>query len=162
MILARKIEKSKDFLQIFGMWKHFLDSEFLWNSDKIWCRCSANRRENCKILTMFFENLWQLSDTIRDENLLNCWCRRGAKECKSDKSRQELPNEYLLAKFGYDTAENEPCKVCSIDDAAGRTMWRSPARDLRRLHGGDGRRGWSRRRRGRRPGRALLWATWGG
>ena len=23
--LARKIKKSKDFLQIFGMWKHFLD-----------------------------------------------------------------------------------------------------------------------------------------
>ena len=23
-------------------------------------------------------------------------------------------NEYLLAKFGFDTAENEPCKVCSL------------------------------------------------
>ena len=26
MILARKIQKSKDFLQIFGTWKHFLDT----------------------------------------------------------------------------------------------------------------------------------------
>ena len=24
------------------------------------------------------------------------------------RSRRELPNEYLLAKFGFDTAENEP------------------------------------------------------
>ena len=32
-----------------------------------------------------------------------------AKECKSDRSRQELSNEYLLslAKFGFDTAANE-------------------------------------------------------
>ena len=26
------------------------------------------------------------------------------------KSRRELSNECLLAKFGFDTAENEPCK----------------------------------------------------
>ena len=36
----------------------------------------------------------------------------GAKACKSCRSRQELSNEYLLAKFGFDTAENEPLKVC--------------------------------------------------
>ena len=35
----------------------------------------------------------------------------GAKACKSSRSRQELSNEYLLAKFGYDTAENEPLKA---------------------------------------------------
>ena len=28
------------------------------------------------------------------------------------RSRQKLSNAYLLAKFGFDTAENEPCKVC--------------------------------------------------
>ena len=27
------------------------------------------------------------------------------------RSRRELSNEYLLAKFGFDTAENEPCEV---------------------------------------------------
>ena len=37
----------------------------------------------------------------------------GAKACKSCRSRQELSNEYLLAKFGVDTEENEPYKVCS-------------------------------------------------
>ena len=25
---------------------------------------------------------------------------------------QEFSNEYFLAKFGFDTAENEPCQVC--------------------------------------------------
>ena len=28
------------------------------------------------------------------------------------RSRREPSNAYLLAKFGFDTAENEPCKVC--------------------------------------------------
>ena len=32
-------------------------------------------------------------------------------KCKSCRSRQELSNEYLLAKIGVDTAENEPLKV---------------------------------------------------
>ena len=30
------------------------------------------------------------------------------------RSRRELSNKHLLAKFGFDTAENEPCKVCRI------------------------------------------------
>ena len=33
---------------------------------------------------------------------------KGAKACKSCRSRQELSIEYLLAKFGFDTAEKEP------------------------------------------------------
>ena len=37
---------------------------------------------------------------------------KGAKACKSCRFRQKLSNEYLLAKFGFDTAENEPLKVC--------------------------------------------------
>ena len=39
---------------------------------------------------------------------------KGTKVCKSCRSCQELANEYLLAKFGVDTAENEPCKVCPL------------------------------------------------
>ena len=34
------------------------------------------------------------------------------------RSRRELSNAYLLPKFGLDTAENEPCKVCPIERAA--------------------------------------------
>ena len=30
------------------------------------------------------------------------------------RSRRELSNAYFLAKFRFDTAENEPCKVCRI------------------------------------------------
>ena len=35
----------------------------------------------------------------------------GAKACKSCRSRQELSNEYFLAKVGVDTAENEPLEA---------------------------------------------------
>ena len=34
----------------------------------------------------------------------------GAKACKSYRSRREVSNDYLLAKFGFETAENELCK----------------------------------------------------
>ena len=30
------------------------------------------------------------------------------------RSRRELSNAYFLAKFGFDTAENEPCKICPL------------------------------------------------
>ena len=36
----------------------------------------------------------------------------GGKACQSCRSRQELSKEYLLAKFGVDTAEDDPLKVC--------------------------------------------------
>ena len=49
-----------------------------------------------------------------DENFLKYWGLSGAKACKSCRSRQELSNEYFLAKFGVDTEENEPYKVCSF------------------------------------------------
>ena len=38
---------------------------------------------------------------------------KGAKMCKSCRSREELSNEYLLPKFSVDTAENGPLKVCN-------------------------------------------------
>ena len=38
----------------------------------------------------------------------------GAKACKSCRSRQELSNEYFLAKFGVDTEENKPYKDWQI------------------------------------------------
>ena len=73
------------------------------------------------------------------------------------RSRRELSNAYLLAKFRFDTAENEPCKVCRIPliqadgraaegggsqraprkRSAGAMAWRSAqsARKISRLHG---------------------------
>ena len=32
------------------------------------------------------------------------------------RSRRDLSNSYFLAKFRFDTAENEPAKVCPIED----------------------------------------------
>ena len=32
----------------------------------------------------------------------------------SDNVRVPVSKEYLLANFGFDTAENEPCKVCPL------------------------------------------------
>ena len=45
-----------------------------------------------------------------DELLMKYQSMSGAKACKSCRSRQELSNEYFLAKFGVDTEENEPLK----------------------------------------------------
>ena len=45
------------------------------------------------------------------KNLLKFWHLRGAKDCKSCRPRKMLKNEYLVAKIGFDTAENEPSKV---------------------------------------------------
>ena len=36
------------------------------------------------------------------------------------RSRRELSNAYFVAKFGLDTAENEPCQVCPIPRNAAR------------------------------------------
>ena len=39
------------------------------------------------------------------------WDYKGAKECKSDRSRREVSNEYLVVKLGSAKAENEPSIV---------------------------------------------------
>ena len=40
------------------------------------------------------------------------WDCRAVQRTALCRSRRELSNACLLAKFGFDTAENEPCKVC--------------------------------------------------
>ena len=39
------------------------------------------------------------------------WDSKGAKVCKSCRSRKMLKNAYLVAKIGFDTEENERSKV---------------------------------------------------
>ena len=51
-------------------------------------------KQNHKLLT----NKIEIRDSMRTVQR-SALCR----------SRRELSNEYLLAKFGIDTAENEPC-----------------------------------------------------
>ena len=58
----------------------------------------------------FFANVCKNCKTF-DEDLLKFCEWSGAKEYQSDRSRQELSNEYLIAKIGVETAENEPLKV---------------------------------------------------
>ena len=48
----------------------------------------------------------------------------------SCRSRRELSNAYFVAKFGFDTAENEPCKVQAAElQAAARPRRRAPTSD---------------------------------
>ena len=43
--------------------------------------------------------------------VFSTWDSKGAKVCRSCRSRKMLQNEYLVAKIGFDTAENRPFKV---------------------------------------------------
>ena len=52
----------------------------------------------------------------KDFNITMKWSARTT----APRSRREFSNEYLLAKFGFDTAENEPYKVCPL------SAYRSP------------------------------------
>ena len=105
MHFARKFKK-------FKIFQHF--RTYLRNFDKI----SSNSEQNSIVFSKMRK--WHCCTILPknakkfDENFLKYWSLSGAKACKSCRSRQELSNEYLLAKFGVDTAENEPCKVCSF------------------------------------------------
>ena len=51
-----------------------------------------------------------------------CVCRvateccqiKGATEWQSDRSRQEFSNDCMIAKFRFDTTENEPSEICEF------------------------------------------------
>ena len=47
------------------------------------------------------------------------WHFRAVQRSVLCRSRRELSNAYFLAKFGFDTAENEPCQVCPIRGVTG-------------------------------------------
>ena len=82
------------------------------NSDKFSSKAEQNHRKEFKktsVCTILPKNAKKF-----DENFLKYWGLSGAKACTSCRSRQELSNEYFLAKFGVDTEENEPYKVWSF------------------------------------------------
>ena len=59
-----------------------------------------------------FSNILQQSENFaKDCRKSKKWVWSGAKVCHSSRSRKMLQNEYLVAKIGFDTAENEPSKV---------------------------------------------------
>ena len=73
---------------------------------------NSTKNEKSEIHYSFAKTCWRfLAEILRYER---CKSMSKTHKCKSCRSRQELSNEYLLAKIGVDTAENEPLKVCLI------------------------------------------------
>ena len=91
-IFARKFKNHRNF-------QHFL--KYRRNSDKFHQHFHQNlskiTEKNSKI-TKFCKIMPKDAKKF-DEEFLKYWCLSGAKACKSCRSRQELSNEYLLAKF---------------------------------------------------------------
>ena len=74
------------------------------------CRCF-------KLILHFFK-FWKCVAEISRKSwfwkpmfLLKCWVWNGAEVYKSCRAWKMLPNAYFLAKFRFDTAENEPAKI---------------------------------------------------
>ena len=85
----------------------------LWNSEKF---SSKFRSKIAVVMSKLRKFEWiEFSFTKVYQNYDDFWVKflylSGAKVCTSCRSRRELPNEYLVAKIGVDTAENEPVKV---------------------------------------------------
>ena len=122
----RKMHFSK-ILQIFGglvlgciktkfcnkicVWQHFSSSTRFAS----FCTAAISNfsqkigLKNCEFrkISENFRKFWQI--------LLGFWkkCDFGAVQRSAlCRSRRELSNSFFLAKFGLDTAENEPCQVC--------------------------------------------------
>ena len=66
----------------------------------------------CWILQNFWQNFGKM--------LTKKWDYRAVQRSALCRSRRELSNAYFIAKFGLDTAENEPCQVCPL------SAYRSP------------------------------------
>ena len=108
MILAPKIKKANSF------WIFSVFGRNMWNSDKISSKSEQKSMKEWKKNEFFQKNAKKIEKNAKtfDEKILKYWGLSGAKACKSCRSRQELSNEYLLAKIRFDTAENESLKVC--------------------------------------------------
>ena len=95
-----------DFCKIIRVLHHFSKSTRLsscnfWNLAKICKFCDI-----CKI----FAEISQKLLIFQTDFLRKFWDCSGAKGCKSCRAWKMLSNAYFLAKFRFDTAENEPAK----------------------------------------------------
>ena len=61
------------------------------------------------------------------------WVCRAVQRSALCRSRRELSNAYFLAKFGFDTAENEPCEVCPIERSPRRRAGAAAQRGIEAL-----------------------------
>ena len=95
-----------NFQEILKFFSNFLkfrrnSANFSAKKHAIWTCSEQNLAKSGKIAEIL-QNLRKSS---------RIWVRSGAKVCQSCRSRKMLKNDYLLAKIGFDTAENEPSKV---------------------------------------------------
>ena len=74
----------------------------------------------CKIRNIKYKIIIHSRNNV-DDFWLKFWDWRTVQRSALCRFRRELSNEYLLAKFGFDTAENEVCKVCPL--SAYRSPW---------------------------------------
>ena len=100
-------------------------SPILWNLAKLASLlskplkfCEIQRKKSAKFWRKFTKSAVSIKNQQTMCRNLQKWCKSSEKTQKSGivqkkkcRSRQELSNEYLLAKIGVDTAENEPLKV---------------------------------------------------
>ena len=56
------------------------------------------------------------------------WDCRAVQRSALCRSRRELSNAYFLAKFGFDTAENEPCQVYPTEECSSQRVLEKPRR----------------------------------
>ena len=118
--LFSQIRLKKRHTSLFSGTCREIRTKFHQNSQKT-CKI---RHKKWKIGNSFIHSRKNVNDF-----LLKFWDLSGAKVCKSCRSRQELSNEYLLAKIGVDTAENEPLKVWrKIQFIIHSPPWCSPSR----------------------------------
>ena len=62
-----------------------------------------------KIKETMFENCWQKKSAVHP--VFRSWIPQAVQKRVLCRSRRDVFNEYLVAKIGFDTEENEPCKV---------------------------------------------------
>ena len=69
------------------------------------------------------QNSANLATFLNKSNFVICWQNysnlkksgfRAVQKSALCRSLRELSNAYLVTKFGFDTAENEPCNACPI------------------------------------------------
>ena len=68
-----------------------------------------------RILQNFAEFSENFGNVLQKIEIAELWIPKAVQRSALRRSRRELSNAYLLAKFGVDTAENEACEVCPIE-----------------------------------------------
>ena len=122
-----QLKKASSFTEILRKFcQNFTDfhnfpqiSDYFYWFYKTWWNSEKNRHKNDEFWQEFAKipsNFAKITKNV-DEIFWNFWVWSGAKDCYSCRSRKMLQNEYLDAKIGFDTEENELSKVCRSKQA---------------------------------------------